>query len=106
MNWRYSLLTTAEPATGSTFESLRPAQGPAGNGSATASTNRAKRMYDAVLATTGLILLSPLFLLIALMVKVADGGPVFYRQRRIGQHGIPFFIPKFRSMVPEADRLG
>jgi len=44
--------------------------------------------------------------LIALLVKLADGGRVFFRQRRIGQHGVPFFIIKFRTMVPDADKRG
>jgi lipopolysaccharide/colanic/teichoic acid biosynthesis glycosyltransferase len=66
----------------------------------------AKRLYDLFFAGLGLILLSPVFLLIALAAKLADGGPVFYRQRRIGQRGVPFFIWKFRSMIPGADTCG
>ncbi len=66
----------------------------------------AKRLYDLFFAGVGLVLLSPLFLLIALAIKLADGGPIFYRQRRIGRHGIPFFIWKFRSMIQGADACG
>jgi lipopolysaccharide/colanic/teichoic acid biosynthesis glycosyltransferase len=66
----------------------------------------AKRLYDVVFSAGGLLVLSPLFLLIAALVKAADHGPVFYRQRRIGLHGRPFQIWKFRTMVPEADRGG
>jgi lipopolysaccharide/colanic/teichoic acid biosynthesis glycosyltransferase len=63
-------------------------------------------VYDVAFAAVGLILLGPFLGLIALLVKLGDGGPVFYRQRRIGQHGIPFLIIKFRTMVQNADKLG
>jgi lipopolysaccharide/colanic/teichoic acid biosynthesis glycosyltransferase len=63
-------------------------------------------VYDVFFATIGLMLLSPVLTLIALLVKLGDGGPVFYRQRRIGQYGVPFLIIKFRTMVPNADKLG
>jgi len=66
----------------------------------------AKRCYDLFFAGFGLILLGPVLLLIALAIKLSDRGPIFYRQRRIGQHGIPFFIWKFRTMVPNAETLG
>lgn len=72
----------------------------------TAMALLAKRLYDLFFATLGLILLSPLLLLIAIALKLADRGPVFYRQRRIGQHGVPFFIWKFRTMIPGADARG
>ena len=65
-----------------------------------------KRLFDVVLSACGLTLLSPLLLLIALAIKLADGGGVFYRQWRVGQHGRPFQIWKFRTMVPGADRTG
>jgi lipopolysaccharide/colanic/teichoic acid biosynthesis glycosyltransferase len=65
-----------------------------------------KRLFDMVCSAVGLVLLTPLGLLIALAVKLADGGPVFYGQIRIGQFGKPFRIWKFRSMVRGADKLG
>jgi lipopolysaccharide/colanic/teichoic acid biosynthesis glycosyltransferase len=65
-----------------------------------------KRLFDAFFSAVGIIVLSPVFLLIALAVKLSDGGPVFYRQTRIGQHGIPFRIWKFRTMVPNAEQSG
>ncbi|PWU18020.1 MAG: hypothetical protein C5B50_10080 [Verrucomicrobia bacterium] len=65
-----------------------------------------KSLYDKFFAALGLVLLSPFFLLIASMIKLADGGSVFYRQKRIGQRGVPFFIWKFRTMVPDADQRG
>ena len=61
-----------------------------------------KRLFDLFWASLGLILLWPLFVLIAFLIKHEDGGPVFFRQVRIGRHGIPFRIWKFRSMVPNA----
>lgn len=65
-----------------------------------------KRLYDACFAALGLILLSPIFLLIAVVIKLADRGKIFYQQTRIGQFGIPFQIYKFRTMVPGADYSG
>jgi len=50
--------------------------------------------------------LSPLLLILAALVKLADGGPVIFRQRRVGQSGRIFSMLKFRSMVPGAERLG
>src|SRR5713226_9464813 len=54
----------------------------------------------------GLALVAPLGLLLALLVKLADGGPIFYGQIRVGQFGKPFRIWKFRSMVINADKMG
>jgi lipopolysaccharide/colanic/teichoic acid biosynthesis glycosyltransferase len=61
---------------------------------------------DFTAATAGLILLSPVFLIIGLAVKLQDGGPVFYRSMRVGKGGKLFAIYKFRSMVQGADRAG
>jgi exopolysaccharide biosynthesis polyprenyl glycosylphosphotransferase len=57
-----------------------------------------KRMFDVFGAAVGLILLSPLLLLVALAIKVLDPGPVFYRQKRLSRNGEPINILKFRSM--------
>jgi lipopolysaccharide/colanic/teichoic acid biosynthesis glycosyltransferase len=65
-----------------------------------------KRAFDILFASLGLLLLLPLGLLLSLLIKISDGGPVFYRQLRVGQFGKPFHILKFRSMVPSADKLG
>ncbi len=64
----------------------------------------AKRVFDLTLATLGLLLLSPLLLGIALWIKLDSPGPVFFRQTRVGRHGVPFRIHKFRTMRhrPEA----
>lgn len=59
----------------------------------------AKRLFDLSCVTIGLICLSPLFILIALWVKLDSRGPVFFRQTRIGQYGKPFKIIKFRTMT-------
>ena len=66
----------------------------------------AKRCFDLFFSTLGLIVLAPLFVLLALCVKASDGGPVFFRQHRVGRHGKLFWIWKFRSMVIDAERKG
>jgi lipopolysaccharide/colanic/teichoic acid biosynthesis glycosyltransferase len=58
----------------------------------------AKRAFDLLLAGLGLVLLSPLLLVIAIAIRIDSPGPVFYRQERIGRHGVPFRIHKFRTM--------
>jgi lipopolysaccharide/colanic/teichoic acid biosynthesis glycosyltransferase len=65
-----------------------------------------KRLFDIVCSALGLVLLTPVGLLIAAAIKLTDGGPVFYGQVRVGQFGRPFRIWKFRSMVLDADKLG
>ena len=65
-----------------------------------------KRAFDIVASALGLILLSPLFALIALQVKLSSRGPVFYSQERIGLYGLPFRIYKFRTMVTDAEADG
>lgn len=65
-----------------------------------------KRAFDLVAALAGLLVLSPLFLLVALAIKLDDGGSVFFRQTRVGWHGRPFRLWKFRTMVPDAERRG
>jgi len=61
----------------------------------------AKRLFDIFFSVTGLILLSPLLLLIALLIKQDSAGPVFFRQIRIGRNGKPFRIHKFRTMTAD-----
>lgn len=65
-----------------------------------------KRIFDLVASFLGLLLLSPLFLLIGALVKLEDGGPIFYKQRRVGYQGRKFTIWKFRSMRVDADKAG
>jgi lipopolysaccharide/colanic/teichoic acid biosynthesis glycosyltransferase len=66
--------------------------------------NYGKRVLDIVLATAGLILLSPLFGLLACCIKLTSRGPVLYGQVRIGKDGRPFHILKFRSMVMQTSK--
>jgi len=61
-----------------------------------------KRSLDTLLATTGLILLSPLLGFLACCIKLTSRGPVFFRQVRVGKNGRPFQILKFRSMVMQS----
>lgn len=65
-----------------------------------------KRLFDIAFAAAGLVVLAPVAFLISLAIKMSDGGPVYYRQIRIGQYGRPFSILKFRSMIVNADRVG
>jgi lipopolysaccharide/colanic/teichoic acid biosynthesis glycosyltransferase len=62
-----------------------------------------KRAMDLGIATTGLTLLSPLLLLIALLIRFRMGGPVLFRQLRPGRNGRPFTLLKFRTMRPPSD---
>ena len=62
-----------------------------------------KRAFDLVAAFLGLLLLSPIFLFIAILIKLDSRGPIFYRQMRVGEHGRQFRMFKFRSMRTDAD---
>jgi lipopolysaccharide/colanic/teichoic acid biosynthesis glycosyltransferase len=64
------------------------------------------RLLDIIASTIGLILLSPLFLLIAIWIKLDSPGSVFYKQTRVGQYGRDFKLFKFRSMRTDADKAG
>lgn len=64
-----------------------------------------KRGFDIIASVIALILLSPLFLLLVILIKRDDGGPAFYSQKRIGKNGKPFKMWKFRSMVVNADQM-
>ena len=63
----------------------------------------AKRAFDTIGATTLLLLLSPVLLVVAVVVRCTSPGPVLYRQERIGLNGEPFGMLKFRSMIVDAD---
>lgn len=63
-----------------------------------------KRLYDIVFSSIGLIILSPVFLIISILVKLSSPGSVFYFQIRIGKNGKPFKFYKFRSMVVDSDQ--
>ena len=63
----------------------------------------AKRGLDIVASVCGLLICSPIFLVVAVAIKIQDGGPVFYRQKRLTLGGKPFYLTKFRSMVVNAE---
>ena len=63
-----------------------------------------KRVFDLVASVLALIVLSPVFLILAIVIKLDSPGPVFYRQERVTQYGKHFRIHKFRTMVQNADK--
>lgn len=65
-----------------------------------------KRCFDFFVSSIMLIILSPLFLFLALAIKIDSKGPVFFRQERVTQYGKTFRIFKFRTMVNNADKIG
>jgi len=65
-----------------------------------------KRALDLALGGIATVLAAPLFLVVAVLVKAGDGGPVFFRQTRVGRNGVPFRIWKFRTMVQGAEARG
>lgn len=69
------------------------------------SLRLAKRTVDLCLVLPAVLLLTPLFALVALAIKLQDRGPVFYWQNRVGQRGREFRFPKFRSMCMNADQV-
>lgn len=69
------------------------------------STLFIKRTIDIAATLVALLLLSPLILVVSLLIKLTDGGNVFYFQTRVGKQGREFQFPKFRSMVADADKL-
>ncbi|WP_315368130.1 sugar transferase [Prevotella koreensis] len=64
------------------------------------------RLFDILFSTIGLLVLSPLFLIIYIIIIIESKGGGFYRQTRVGKNGIPFAIYKFRSMRTDADKHG
>lgn len=68
--------------------------------------DRFRRVLDSSIALVGLVLLSPLFAAVALLIKLDSPGPVFYLAQRVGKDGRRFRLYKFRSMVSGADRQG
>ena len=64
-----------------------------------------KRVFDLLGATLALLLLAPLMGIVALWIKFDSPGPGFFRQQRVGRHGVPFLIHKFRTMQTGADGL-
>lgn len=65
-----------------------------------------KRLFDILISGLGLLALCPLFIVVAIWIKVDSQGPVFYRQTRVGKGNKDFHLLKFRSMVSDADKSG
>ncbi len=65
-----------------------------------------KRLFDLCLSAIGLLLSAPLWAVIALAIRLGDGGPIFYRQARVGRDGERFQTLKFRTMIRDAERPG
>jgi len=61
--------------------------------------NFGKRLFDIVCSFSGLVILSPLFILISVLIKIDSPGPIFFFQKRMGRDGRPFNLIKFRSMT-------
>ena len=61
---------------------------------------------DLAMASVGLIILSPILILISVMIKMSSPGPIFFKQERLGYRGKTFNILKFRTMVPNAEQVG
>ena len=66
----------------------------------------AKRLFDLVFVIPGLLLLSPVFLVVGFLIKSKDGGEIFFKQIRVGKGGKLFKVLKFRTMVVDAEKLG
>ncbi len=65
-----------------------------------------KRLFDLFFVIPGLIVLAPVFIVIALIIKTKDGGNVLFKQVRVGQNGKHFKVLKFRTMVVNAEKMG
>ena len=68
------------------------------------TTAPSKRALDVVLSGAGLLASAPVALALAVLIKLEDGGPIFFTQERVGKNGRLFLALKFRSMVPDAER--
>jgi len=64
-----------------------------------------KRAFDIIFSLIGLVILSPVFLIIAILIRVDSKGPAFFKHKRIGKNGKEIYIYKFRSMVQNAEEL-
>lgn len=64
-----------------------------------------KRMGDIVLSIIGIIVTLPITLIVAILIKIEDGGSILFSQTRVGKHGAEFKMYKFRSMRPDAEKI-
>ena len=67
--------------------------------------NLVKRIFDIVMALFALLILLPVFIIIAILIKSDDGGPIFYKHKRVGKNGKSIYVYKFRSMAVNADEI-
>ena len=67
--------------------------------------NLVKRIFDIVMALFALLILLPVFIIIAILIKSDDGGPIFYKHKRVGKKGKSIYVYKFRSMAVNADEI-
>lgn len=65
-----------------------------------------KRCLDVTLSCIAILILSPLLLIVAIVIKTDSAGPVYYRQKRVGKNGAEFLMVKFRTMYEDADKRG
>ncbi|EOR24643.1 sugar transferase [Clostridium sartagoforme AAU1] len=65
-----------------------------------------KRIFDFLASMLGILILSPVLLIVAIAIKIDSKGNILFLQKRIGRNGIPFYIYKFRTMVSDAEKLG
>lgn len=65
-----------------------------------------KRIFDIIVSAFSLVILSPLFLIISICIKIDSKGPIFFKQERLGKNGKVFTIYKFRTMVENAENIG
>jgi undecaprenyl phosphate N,N'-diacetylbacillosamine 1-phosphate transferase len=72
----------------------------------TSSTLKVKNLLDLILGWLAVLVLSPLFWILAIIIRLDSPGPVFFRQKRVGKDGYPFVALKFRSMVDKAYNMG
>jgi lipopolysaccharide/colanic/teichoic acid biosynthesis glycosyltransferase len=66
----------------------------------------AKRIFDLIASAIGLLILSPIFAIVAIWIKLDSSGPILFKQTRVGYQGQPFQICKFRTMVVNAEAIG
>src|SRR5699024_479670 len=65
-----------------------------------------KRVIDLIGSVAGIIILSPLFVIISILIKLDSKGSILFKQKRLGKYGEPFYILKFRTMVENAEKIG
>ena len=65
-----------------------------------------KRIFDFVVSLVGVIIISPILLIVAIAIKIDSKGDILFLQKRVGRKGKPFYIYKFRTMVTDAEKLG